>query len=321
MTSTADEALDTQEILRAVRRVQLRTRRVVTDAVAGGFRSVFRGSGMEFEEVREYVPGDDVRSIDWNVTARTGRPHVKKFVEEREQTVYLVVDVSASMRFGSGAASEASRPRSVRAAAAELAAVLAFAAADAGDKVGLLLVSDGVELELPPRGGTRQAFRITRESLYRGTNSPGTSLGAGCEHLARVLKRHAYVFVLSDWLEELGPLEGPLGRLGRRHDVVALRLLDPLHEAPPPAGLVRLHDPEVGHSVLVDTGVAAVREAWRERARARAGRLRAVLRRQGIDLVDVPVAERRAPREPAASLAVVDPLVAYLRRRERRMRR
>jgi uncharacterized protein (DUF58 family) len=165
----------TTEILRAVRRVQLRTRRTVTDMVAGGYRSVFRGSGMEFEEVREYVPGDDVRAIDWNVTARTGRPYVKKFVEEREQTIFVALDVSASTRLGSG-------PRNVRQAAAELAAILAFSAAESGDKSGLLLFSDEVELELPPRTGTRQAFRITREALYRQPLRTGTSVSLACDH-------------------------------------------------------------------------------------------------------------------------------------------
>ncbi|MHC5212413.1 MAG: DUF58 domain-containing protein [Planctomycetota bacterium] len=290
----------TTEILRAVRRVQLRTRRTVTDMVAGGYRSVFRGSGMEFEEVREYVPGDDVRAIDWNVTARTGRPYIKKFVEEREQTLMLALDVSASTRLGSGA-------RNVRQAAAELAAILAFSAVGAGDKAGLLAFSDRVELELPPRTGSRQAFRITREALYREPASPGTALGEACEHLARVLKRRAYVFLLSDFLDD--HFDRPLGMLARRHDVVALRLVDPRHRALPDVGLVPWRDPESGARLLVDTGSAKVRAAMEAQAAEREGALRDLLLRRGVDLVDI-----------AVGTSVVEPLVAYLKMRERRLR-
>ncbi|HTE04615.1 MAG TPA: DUF58 domain-containing protein [Planctomycetota bacterium] len=290
----------TAEILRAVRRVQLRTRRTVTDMVAGGFRSVFRGSGMEFEEVREYVPGDEVRAIDWNVTARMGHPYIKKFVEEREQTVMLAVDASASARLGSGA-------RSVRQAAAELAAILAFSAAGSGDRAGLLLFSDRVELELPPRGGNRQAFRITREALYRESVSPHTSVALACDHLARVLKRRSYVFLLSDFLAP--DFERPLGILARRHDVVGLRLVDALHHALPAAGLLRWRDPESGADLLVDSGSAAVRAALAERAAARQAALRSSFGRHGVDLVDIPVGG-----------GVVEPLVAYLHQRERRLR-
>ncbi|MGQ0552666.1 MAG: DUF58 domain-containing protein [Planctomycetota bacterium] len=290
----------TAEVLRAVRRVQLRTRRAVTDMVAGGYRSIFRGSGMEFEEVREYVPGDDVRAIDWNVTARTGRPYIKKFVEEREQTVFLALDISASTRLGSGA-------RSVRQAAAELAAILAFSAVGGGDRAGLLLFSDRVELELPPRSGSRQAFRITREALYREAQGRGTGLGLACGHLARVLKRRAYIFLLSDFLAE--GYEKELGLLAARHDVVALRLLDARHHTLPDVGLLRWLDPESGERLLVDSGSARVRAALAERAAAREAALAEVLVRHGVDRVDLPVGD-----------SVVEPLIAYLRRREHQLR-
>ncbi len=291
---------DTAEILRAVRRVQLATRRTVTDMVAGGFRSSFRGSGMEFEEVREYVAGDDVRAIDWNVTARMGHPYIKKFVEEREQTIMLAVDSSASARLGSGV-------RNVRQAAAELAAILAFSAVGSGDRAGLLMFSDRVELELPPRGGSRQAFRITREALYRHAESPRTSVGLACDHLARVLKRRAYVFLLSDFLAP--DFERPLGILARRHDVVALRLVDNCQQALPDVGLLNWNDPETGRTLLVDSSSRAVRTMVAERATARQAALRATFGRHGVDLVDVPV-----------GAGVVEPLVAYLHRRERRLR-
>jgi len=295
--STATEP-STSEILRAVKRIQLRTRKAVTDMVAGGYRSVFRGSGMEFEEVREYVAGDDVRAIDWNVTARTGRPYVKKFVEEREQTVVLAHDLSASTRLGS-------TTRSVRGAAAELGAILAFSAIQSGDRAGYLGFSDQVELELPPKGGTRQAFRITREALYRDTSDAGTSIAIACEHLSRVLKRRSYVFILSDFLDT--DFERPLGVLARRHDVVALRLVDPLHERLPAVGLLRWLDPETGHVTLVDSGSPAVRAAIAERAAGRRARLAQILASRRVDLVDIPLTG-----------SVVDPLVAYLHTRERR---
>jgi len=292
--------LDTAEILRSVKRVQLRTRRAVTDMVAGGFASVFRGSGMEFEEVREYVPGDDVRAIDWNVTARTGRPYIKKFVEEREQTVVLAQDLSASTRLGSGS-------RNVRQTAAELAALLAFSATQSGDRAGYLGFTDRVELELPPRGGNRQAFRIIREALYRRTDDAATDIAMACDHLAHVLKRRSYIFLLSDFLDD--GFDRSLGVLARRHDVVALRLVDGLHRELPAVGLLRWRDPETGALLLVDSSSAAVRAAFRARAEARTTTLRTLLRGHRVDLVDIPVGG-----------SVVDPLVAYLRMRERRRR-
>ena len=297
---SAPADLDTAEILRAVKRVQLRTRQAVTDMVSGGFASVFRGSGMEFEEVREYVPGDDVRAIDWNVTARTGRPYIKKFVEEREQTVMLAHDLSASTRLGSA-------DRNVRQTAAELAAILAFSATQSGDRAGYLGFTDQVELELPPRGGTRQAFRIIREALYRRTDDAGTSLTAVCDHLAHVLKRRSYIFLLSDFLDE--GFDRSLGVLARRHDVVALRLVDALHKELPRVGLLRWRDPESGKVLTVDTSSSAVRQAFAARAEARTLVLRNQLGAHRVDLVDIPVGG-----------SAVEPLIAYLHMRERRRR-
>ena len=305
---TGAEEPATAEILRAVRRVRLRTRRAVSDMVAGGFRSVFRGSGMEFEEVREYVPGDDVRSIDWNVTARTGRPYVKKFVEEREQTLMLAVDVSASTRLGCGA-------RAVRQAASELAAILAFSAVGSGDRAGLLLFSDRVELELPPRGGLRQAFRVTREALYRPAHGTGTALALACDHLARVLLRRAHVFLLSDFLDE--DWDRSLAMLRARHDVVALRLVDERHRELPRAGLVPWRDPETGRLHRVDAGSRRVRAAFAERASQRDARLRQLLARRGVDLVDIPL---RPGDDGTRDDRLVEPLIAWLRQRERRLR-
>ncbi len=308
--ATRDAEPATAEILRAVRRVRLRTRRAVSDMVAGGFRSVFRGSGMEFEEVREYVAGDDVRAIDWNVTARTGRPYVKKFVEEREQTVMLAVDVSASTRLGCGS-------RAVRQAASELAAILAFSAVGSGDRAGLLLFSERVELELPPRGGLRQAFRVTREALYRPAHGTGTSLAAACDHLARVLKRRAHVFLLSDFLDE--GYDRALAMLAARHDVVALRVLDARHRELPRAGLLPWRDPESGAVTLVDSASARVRDAWARLAAERDERLRQLFLRRGVDLVEIPLRPGGAADGPRDD-DLVEPLIAWMRQRERRLR-
>ncbi|MDG2149591.1 MAG: DUF58 domain-containing protein [Planctomycetota bacterium] len=299
MKTTTSE-LDTAEILSSVKRVQLRTRKAVTDMVAGGFASVFRGSGMEFEEVREYVPGDDVRAIDWNVTARTGRPYIKKFVEEREQTVMLAHDISASTRLGSNR-------RTVRQSAAELAAVLAFSATQSGDRAGYLGFTDELELELPPRSGNRQAFRIIREALYRDTEDAATDLTVACDHLSHVLKRRSYIFLLSDFLTE--GYERSLGVLARRHDVVALRLVDALHHELPSVGMVRWRDPETGREMMVDTGSSKVRQAMRQHAEERTVALRTLLGKHRVDLVDIPLGG-----------SVVDPLVGYLKMRERRRR-
>ncbi len=299
----------TAEILSAVRRIQLRTRKAVTDMIAGGFQSVFRGSGMEFEEVREYVPGDDVRAIDWNVTARTGRPYIKKFVEEREQTIMLAVDFSASTRLGCA-------DRSVRATAAELAAILAFSAVQAHDRVGLVGFTDRIECELPPRGGTRTAFRITREALVHPAVGTGTSLAAVCEHLGAVLKRQAYVFLISDFLTDDFRL--PLGMLSRRHDVVALRLVDRRHHALPKVGLVRWFDPETQRTMLVDTSSKRVRGALQRRHEEHGEALRASLGSQGVDLVDIPVSEVDDETGAIQRASVVEPLIAFMHMRERR---
>ena len=303
----ADEARPA-EILRAVRRVRLRTRRAVSDMVAGGFRSVFRGSGMEFEEVREYVPGDDVRSIDWNVTARTGRPYVKKFVEEREQTVMLTVDVSASTRLGCGA-------RAVRQAASELAAILAFSAVGSGDRAGLLLISDRIERSCRrarrPAPGL-SASRARRSTARPPARAPRWRWPATIHRASRCAARTSSCLGLPG--RGLGPLAG---HACARHDVVALRLLDERHHAAARAGPLPWRDPESGRVHLLDAGSARGREALARRAQERDGRLRQLLARRGVDLVDIPL---RPGDDGARDDRLVEPLIAWLRQRERRLR-
>ena len=271
------------EALAAVRRIQIRAGRVVNEVLAGQYHSSFRGAGMEFDEVRVYAPGDDVRAIDWNVTARTGIPHIKRFVEERELTVMLVVDVSASHLFGT-------TDRSRRRIAAELAAVLALCATSNADKVGLLLVSDRVELCLPPKKGKRHALRLIREVLTHRTEGRGSTPSEGLAYALRVLRRHAALFLIGDFLlaeDEEDRLFHTLELARRRHDVVAFRLADPREVELPAAGLVEWRDLETGELRRIDTSSRRVREAYAQAGRSRAARARDRFRRSGIDHVEL----------------------------------
>ena len=273
------------DVLAAVRRIQMRARRAVDDVLAGQYLSTFRGVGMEFDEVRVYAPGDDVRTIDWNVTARTGVPHIKRFHEEREQTVLLVVDVSGSAQFGSG-------ERSREEVAAELCAVLALAATVNDDKVGLLLHDTDVARYVPPKKGRRHVLRVIREVLTHDARGTGTRLDLALAYARRVQRRHATVFVVSDFLIDDAAHEDlrvALSIAARRHDVVGIALEDPREAELPAVGLVELGDLETGERVLVDTSSRQVREAWAARAVERARKRRETLRRAGVDEIVVDV--------------------------------
>jgi uncharacterized protein (DUF58 family) len=222
-----------KEILKKIRRLQIVTNRVVSDVFAGEYLSVFKGRGMEFNEVREYQPGDEERDIDWNVTARMGRPFVKKFVEERELTVMLLVDASASSRFGT-------RDRFKSELAAELCAVLAFSAIRNKDRVGLVIFTDRIEKFVPPGKGSRHVLRVIREVLYFRPQGRGTDISLALDYLNRVIRRRSVVFLVSDFLA--AGFERALRVSARRHDLVALLVRDPREEELPPAGLVRLED-------------------------------------------------------------------------------
>lgn len=289
------------ELLKQVRRIQVRTRLLVTDVFAGGYTSTFKGSGIEFEEVREFSEGDDLRAVDWNVTARAGRPFIKKFVEERELTLLFLLDTSRSLRHGT-------RARAPRQAAAELCACLAFAAMRSGDKVGLLLCAEAPEKFIPPRKGGQHAMRVVREVLSAPAEARASRLEQGVELLGRVLRRRAVVFVLSDFHFPLEGLERPLARLARRHDVIGAHLLDPSDLELPRAGLLELADSETGRTLRVDASSPRVRRAWREQGERRVEAVARTLRRIGADRMLVrleePVAtpllrlfsERRRPR-------------------------
>ncbi len=267
-------------IFAAVRRIEIRTRRLVEEVFSGEYHSVFKGRGVEFREVREYVPGDDVRAIDWNVTARSDDTFVKQYEEERELTVMLVADVSGSGRFGSGA-------RTKSEVAAELCAVLAFAAITNKDKVGLLLFSDHVEKFIPPAKGKSHVLRLIRELLTFRPAGRGTDLGPALRLLGTVVKRRATVFLVSDFWT--AGFDHNLRIVARRHDCVAVRLRDPRETDVPAVGVVRWRDAETDREILVDTSSAKVREQLHDRARAFDQRLERSYRHAGVDLVDIDV--------------------------------
>jgi uncharacterized protein (DUF58 family) len=266
------------EILASVRRIEIRTRRLVDEVFSGEYHSVFKGTGMEFREVREYVPGDDVRTIDWNVTARTGQPFVKLFEEERELTVVLCVDMSRSGWFGSS-------DRNKVEVAAELCGVLAFSAIANKDKVGLVLFSDRVEMFIPPAKGKSHVLRLIRELLTFSPEGHGTDLNVPLRLLGSVLKRRATVFMVSDFWA--GDFTRSLATLGRRHDVVAIRVRDPRETDLPAVGLVRWVDAESGREVLLDTSSAAASTHVRDHARTHDESLDRSFAHHGVDVVEV----------------------------------
>jgi len=263
-----------KEILRRVRELEIRTRRAVRDILAGQYSSVFRGQGIEFSEVRAYAPGDDVRTIDWNVTARFGHPFVKRFVEERELTVMLLLDGSASGAFGSGRAWKSER-------AAEAAALLAAAAIRNNDKVGLVVFTDRVEKYLRPEKGRSHVLRVIREALFFRPQGRRTRIASALEHVSNVQKRRAVVFLISDFIDSgYGDL---LAATARRHDLVAVSMTDPRELELPRAGLVTLEDAETGGIRVIDTSSRRVRRAYEAAARARNSSRQALLRRSGVD--------------------------------------
>ena len=289
------------EILRKVRQIEIRARGVVNTVLSGAYSSSFKGRGMEFAEVREYVPGDEIRTIDWNVTARTGHPFVKVFTEERELTVLLVVDASASGEFGS-------RGEMKGEVMAMLSALLAFSAIQNNDRVGLLIFTSKVEKFIRPQKGRKHVLRVIRELLYHKPQERGTDLAGALAHADRLLRHKAVVFVVSDFAAP--DFEKPLKLMRRRHDTVAVSVRDPRESELPDAGMLELEDAETGEIALLDTGSRALREAYRRHALEEKARLQAVFRRTRVDLVDV--------RLESDSDATLQPLIQYFRKRARR---
>jgi uncharacterized protein (DUF58 family) len=270
----------TKELAEKIKRIEITARHLVTDSLAGEYHSVFKGMGMEFDEMRPYSPGDDVRRIDWNVTARMNTPYIRKYQEERELTVFLAVDASGSSDFGTTGQFK-------RELAAELAAVLSFAATTNNDKVGLLIFTDKPELIVPPRKGKRHVLRMVRDLLVFTPEGRGTSIESALDTINRVVKRRSIIFLISDFLVEPESLRRPLAATNRRHDVIALDLHDPMEHQIPDVGLMALEDAETGELEWVDTSNKAWREAFEARTLDLEQQKRRLLSSLAIDHIQI----------------------------------
>jgi uncharacterized protein (DUF58 family) len=274
------------EILKKIRELEIKTRGLVETALAGDYHSVFKGRGMNFDEVREYQPGDEIRTIDWNVTARLGTAFVKKYTEERELTVVLVVDVSASGNFGSVSQSK-------RELAAEVASLLAFSAIRNNDKVALLLFTDQVELFIPPKKGRSHTLRIIREILFFKAAGRGTEPALALDYLNKVITRRAVVFFVSDF--QTGDFSRELAVSGRRHDFIALHIQDERETVLPNIGIITLEDAETGEQIEINTGERTTRDRFSALAEARRAELNRTLRRNNIDAISLRTGEDYLP--------------------------
>jgi len=266
------------ELIKQVRRIEIYTSRAVNASFAGQYESVFKGRGMQFDEVREYTPGDDIRTIDWNVTARTGRPYIKRYVEEREMTVILAVDLSASGLFGTV-------NKMKNELAAEFCAVMAFAAAKNNDKVGLLIFTDDIELFIPPKKGSRHMLRLIRELLYFKMPRKRTDIPLALDYLGRVVRKKATIFVVSDFIER--DFKKPLSLINKRHDAIAVLVRDRAEAAMPDAGIIEFADAETGEVVTVDTSSAAFRSRYGAQSAGDFGELKRMLRSIDVDCISI----------------------------------
>jgi uncharacterized protein (DUF58 family) len=291
------------ELIRKIRQIEITTRHLVMENFAGEYHSVFKGQGMEFDEVRPYSPGDDIRRIDWNVTARTGNPYVRRYHEERESTVMLVVDASGSAEFGTVG-------RFKRELAAELTAVLSFAATTNNDRVGLLIFTDRVEQFIPPRKGRRHVLRLIRDMLVFQADGVATDIKLALETISLVLKRRGIVFLVSDFLVDPESYRLPLAVASRRHDVVAVNLRDPMEQQIADVGLLTLEDAETGALDLVDTSSREWRDAFADRVDDQERSKRQVFAALGVDTIDI-----TTDKDYVAGLA------AFFKKRTRRLSR
>ena len=286
-----------KELFRKIRHIEIRTKGLVNDVFGGEYHSAFKGRGIEFSEVRPYQPGDDIRSIDWNVTARVGETYVKVFEEEREQTLFLVVDISGSGEFGTV-------DKFKREYAAEICAILGFSAIKNNDKVGLLLFSDRVELFVPPKKGRRHILRLIRDLFAHEPQSRRTSVSTALDHVLHVLRRRSIVLVISDFYDH--SFERSLRLVARRHDTVAVVLHDSRERQLPPLGLLELTDPETGETVLFDSGMASARRAFNRLASQAEADLQALFRKCRVDQVLITTEED-----------YIEPLMRFFRARSK----
>ncbi|MHC4475648.1 MAG: DUF58 domain-containing protein [Planctomycetota bacterium] len=267
-----------EELIKKIRQIQIYTSRMVDASFAGQYESVFKGRGMQFDEVREYIPGDDIRTIDWNVTARTGKPYIKRFVEEREMTVLFMVDLSASGEFGTV-------DKMKNELAAEFCAVLAFAAAKNNDKVGLLIFTDQIELYIPPKKGSRHVLRLIRELLYFKMPRRQTNIPLALDYLQKVVRKKATVFLVSDFIGT--DFKKPLSLLNKRHDVIGVCVRDRAEVAMPSVGLIEFVDAETGETIVVDTSSSKFRNRYGQSSAARFDDLRNMLRSINVDTINI----------------------------------
>tara|TARA_Y100000814_G_scaffold207819_1_gene153664 strand:- start:1 stop:876 length:876 start_codon:yes stop_codon:yes gene_type:complete len=288
-----------KKILQKVRRIEIKTRGLVNDLFGGEYHSIFKGRGMTFSEVREYNPGDDIRLIDWNVTARTGSPFVKVFEEERELTVFLVVDISASGEFGSGSQLK-------RDYGAEVASVLGFSAIKNNDKVGLILFSDRVEKYIIPKKGKSHVLRVIRELLYTVPKGSKTSIKVALDYLLKVAKRKCVVFLISDFLDD--SYLRSLKIANKKHDLITIQLLDPAELELPDMGLLKVEDPETGETFWIDTSSQKSMKQLRNEIGIKQSNFRKEIKKSGIDLISISTDED-----------FVDPLMSFFKSRENRI--
>ncbi|HNX90555.1 MAG TPA: DUF58 domain-containing protein [Candidatus Omnitrophota bacterium] len=290
-----------KEIIKKVRRIQITTSRKVMDVFAGQYQSVFKGIGMEFDEVREYQPGDEIRSIDWNVTARMGHPFVKKFIEERELTIMILLDVSMSSRFGT-------RNTLKSDLAAEFCSVIAFSAIKNSDKVGMMTFTDKIEKYIPPRKGVKHVLYVVNEALYSKTAGGKTDINRALEHFNLMAKRRTITFLVSDFISE--DFKTLLAVTNRRHDVIAVAISDPAEHELPESGIVKLHDAETGEPFVVDAGNRKVREAYKAQAEKLRDEREKLFRSVNVDCINITTNE-----------SYYEPLIRFFKTRERRLTR
>ncbi|MEA1980325.1 MAG: DUF58 domain-containing protein [candidate division Zixibacteria bacterium] len=287
-----------KEILKKVRRIEIRTKKLVNDLFSGEYHSTFKGQGMEFEEVRQYEPGDDVRLIDWNVTARTGYPHIKKFKEERELSVILLFDASLSGQFGT-------KDRFKNDTAAEMCALLAFSAIKNNDKVGLIIFTDQIELFIPPKKGKSHVLRLIREILYFRPKGTGTDISGAMEYFSKVIKRKSVVFLISDFLSD--GFFKPMQIANNKHDVIAVKITDPREMSFDDIGMIELEDAETGEVFLIDTGSKKFRKEFSAKANENNMSLK-----KGFQLINLDFINIRTDR------SYILPLINFFKMREKR---
>lgn len=287
-----------KEVIKKIRRIEIRTKKLVNELFSGEYHSTFKGQGMEFEEVRQYEPGDDVRLIDWNVTARMGQPYIKKFREERELTVILLIDVSSSGQFGT-------RDRFKNETAAELGALLAFSAIKNNDKVGLIIFTDQIEIFVPPKKGRAHVLRIIREILYFKPQGKGTNIAAALEYFNKVIRRKSVVFLVSDFLSE--GFTKPLQIANNKHDIIAIKVSDPREITFDNVGLIELEDAETGEVLIIDTGSKEFRKEFAAQSAEDVAGLKKSFRSINLDFINI-----------RTDQSYISPLIQFFKMREKR---